>query len=334
MHIAFFILTCISIAWTAHSLRLPQSSSEAPSDHPVIIKFDQPKRKNAGEGSEYNAHPSINDLYLSTLRDTLTGTALQSPEIQPGIGSGLVAKPFNDKNRNQGSVWCESCYTMAGNARLSSAQNVLEQAMRDNVPGDFVETGIWRGGTSIFARAVQRVHGQGDLRRVYACDSFSGLPASTTKEDGDNWSKMTFLSVSLDQVRNNFERFQMLDNNVLFVKGFFSQSLPVLRTHFQDEGRHISVLRGDGDMFESYYDILFNLYEFVPVGGYFICDDCPGIKEAENAVQQFRRHHKITEEILSVRGSASGTFWRKEREVLTDYAYYVKWNSTRKALLS
>ena len=34
------------------------------------------------------------------------------------------------------------------------------------------------------------------------------------------------------------------------------------------------MLYGDGDMFESFYDILYNLYEFVPVGGWFVCDDC------------------------------------------------------------
>jgi len=331
MHGAFFILTCIAFAWGASSLRTPQSFGEALSDHEVIIKFNQPRRTGAGEGSEYIANPSIQDLYLSTLRDTLTGTALQSPEIPPG--SRLVAEPFNDENRNKGSTWCESCYTMSGNARLSNVWNLSEQVMRDNVPGDFVETGIWRGGTSIFARAVQRVHGQGDSRRVYACDSFSGLPPATTHQDSDIWSKMTFLSVSVDQVRDDFERFQMLDSNVRFVKGFFSQSLPILRAHFQDEGRHISILRGDGDMFESYYDILFNLYQFVPVGGYFICDDCPYIFEAERAVQQFRLRHKITEEISPVRGSIGGTFWRKEQEVFVDYAYYVEWNSTRTALL-
>merc|ERR1719428_552904 len=108
---------------------------------------------------------------------------------------------------------------------------------------------------------------------------------------------MTFLSVSVDQVRDHFERFQMLDENVRLVKGFFRQSLPVLRTHLQDEGRRISVLRGDGDMFESYFDILFNLYEFVPVVGYFICDDCPYVLAAQKAIMEFRQRHGINEQI-------------------------------------
>jgi hypothetical protein len=218
---------------------------------------------------------------------------------------------------------------MAGNARLSNVRSLLEQTFSNQVPGDFVETGIWRGGTSIYARAVQRVHGEGGSRRVYACDSFSGLPKASTPEDSDVWSEMEYLSVSTNEVRDHFERFQMLDKNVIFVKGFFSYSLPVLRKHLKDEGRQISVLRGDGDMFESFYDILFNLYEYVPVGGYFICDDCPSIQVAEKAIQEFRRHHGITEEISRVGGSAAGTFWRKTRSVPVDYEYYLKWNATR-----
>merc|ERR1719428_2154394 len=97
----------------------------------------------------------------------------------------------------------------------------------------------------------------------------------------------------------------------------------------QKEGRHIAVLRGDGDMFESYFDILFNLYEFLPIGGFFICDDCPQILPAERAIQEFRRIHNITEPISSPWRGIS-TFWRKERDVHVDYGYYLRWNATRK----
>ena len=136
---------------------------------------------------------------------------------------------------------------------------------------------------------------------------------STTESDTDMWSEQSFLRVSVDTVRDHFERFQMLDANVRFVKGFFARSLLVLRKHFQDEGRHISVLRGDGDMFESFYDILFKLYEFVPVGGYVILDDGTH-PPSQRAVADFMCVHAMTEEVIGHPNNVM-THFKKTRDV-------------------
>ena len=70
------------------------------------------------------------------------------------------------------------------------------------------------------------------------------------------------------------------------------------------------------DMYESYMDILFNLYEFVSVGGYFICDDCPKISVAQRAINDFRDHHHITDPLLKVQGSIDGSYWQKGAPVV------------------
>ena len=71
--------------------------------------------------------------------------------------------------------------------------------------------------------------------------------------------------------------------------------MPLLRMHLLQQKRQISVLYADGDMFESFYDILYNLYDLLVPGGWFICDDCGIILEAGEAVQQFRVDHNLTE---------------------------------------
>jgi hypothetical protein len=223
----------------------------------------------------------------------------------------------------------ETSYTLAGDAALANLEDISETIMSDNVPGDFVEIGVWRGGMSIYARALQVVHNQSDSRRVYACDSYSGLPKSTTDSNATKWEEEHWMQVSVDQVVGNFKRFHMMDDNVRFVKGHFVNTLPVLRAHLQDEGRKISILRGDLFVFEGYDDILYNLYEFVPVGGYFICDDCDTFEEANQAVHRFRSRHGITEEMVHANGTFGVTFWRKEKAVPVDYAYYLEWNATR-----
>merc|ERR1719386_535432 len=119
---------------------------------------------------------------------------------------------------------------------------------------------------------------------------------------------MHFLEVSQSDVEDNVKLFNALDGNVHFRKGYFSDSLPKVRQELKAQGRQLAVLRGDGDMYESYMDILYNLYEFIPVGGFFICDDCPGIAVAEQAVQEFRQIHGI-EETIYAQNSSHGTYW-------------------------
>lgn len=180
------------------------------------------------------------------------------------------------------------------------------------------------------ARVVQTVLGEEKHRRTYVCDSFAGLPLSSTSADHDGWNKMHFLEVSQSEVERNFEQFVPLDGNVRFRKGYFSESLPEVRKELRRDGRQLAVLRGDGDMYESYMDILYNLYEFVPVGGYFICDDCPGISEAQKAIDDFRNHHAIEDPLQIVNGSQFGAFWQKGSATPVDYAKYLEWCTTRK----
>jgi len=269
------------------------------------------------------------DVYLLSVRDMLTGTTMSTRSVPP-TDSVAVPAPFNKEFRWQGSDWCEYCFTMAGGARVQNVRDLVEETISAGVPGDWLEAGTWRGGCSIMARVVQTVLGEEKQRRTYVCDSFAGLPLSSTSADEDKWNKMHYLEVSQSEVEANFEQFVPLDDNVRFRKGYFSESLPEVRKELQRDGRQLAVLRGDGDMYESYTDILYNLYEFVSVGGYFICDDCPAIAEAKKAIEDFRKHHAIEDPLQTVDGSAMGTFWQKGSATLVNYTKYLEWNATRK----
>mmetsp|Transcript_122434 Transcript_122434/g.222656 ORF Transcript_122434/g.222656 Transcript_122434/m.222656 type:complete len:347 (-) Transcript_122434:155-1195(-) len=269
--------------------------------------------------------------YLDLVRDTLTGSVLRTPEVQPDQGdiSTLRQTPFNETNRLNGMGWCQECFTMAGGARVQNVRELVEKTISENIPGDFLEAGAWRGGCSIMARTVQMTMDQGANRRTYVCDSFSGLPLSSNKQDGDYWSKMKFLEVSQEEVEQNFKSFQALDSNVQFRKGYFSDTMPVIRQELKQQGRQLAVLRGDGDMYESYMDILYNLYDSIAAGGYFICDDCPTIPEAQRAIDDFRAHHGISSPFQTIH-SHMGLFWQKEKTSSSvDYDWYLKWNATR-----
>lgn len=217
--------------------------------------------------------------------------------VQPGA-SRAVRKAGND--------WPPHAETMVGRARLDNVLDCAATALADRVPGDFVETGVWRGGTSIFLRAILEVLGgpdDGD-RRVWACDSFRGLPEATLDIDVPmKFHTYDALAVGVDAVRAAFERYGLLDDRVEFVEGWFCDTLPGLPVDA------IAVLRLDGDMYESTMDALTALEPKVSPGGFVIIDDYGGIEACRTAVGDYRESAGIDAPIETV--DWTGAWWRK-----------------------
>lgn len=214
------------------------------------------------------------------------------------LGVVLVApKPYSEGEREAGGNWPLFGYTMTGLARLNILQSCVEDVVSRGIPGDLVETGVWRGGSAIFMRAMLKRLGVTD-RTVWAADSFEGLPAPDPKRSplaGEaDLSRLSFLKVSLEQVRANFRRFSLLDDQVCFLKGWFKDTLaaaPIER---------ISILRLDGDLYESTMDALVPLYPKVSPGGYVIVDDYYSWPGCRRAVDEYRSRNGITAELNRV----------------------------------
>ena len=82
---------------------------------------------------------------------------------------------FNAAFREEGRDWPADAETMIGLKRLANLRQCVESVLADEVPGDLIETGVWRGGATIFMRAILAAHGVTD-RTVWVADSFEGLP--------------------------------------------------------------------------------------------------------------------------------------------------------------
>jgi len=175
------------------------------------------------------------------------------------------------QQRQEGTIWPGYADTMIGLKRLDNLQFCVETAIREGIEGDFIEAGVWRGGACIFMRGVLAAYGIED-RKVYVADSFEGLPKPDLQrfpsEEGDkHHTHNKFLAVSQDEVENNFRRYGLLDDQVVFLKGWFKDTLasaPIER---------LSVLRLDGDMYGATMDTLKNLYPKLSRGGFCIIDD-------------------------------------------------------------
>jgi O-methyltransferase len=211
------------------------------------------------------------------------------------------------ERRAEGRDWPADAETMIGLKRLNNLQFCIEQVLRDDVPGDFIETGVWRGGACIFMRAALQAYGDA-TRQVWVADSFEGLPKPDGRyqqDKGDrHWKKSDFLGVSLDQVKANFSRYGLLDDRVRFLKGWFKDTLPTAPIE------RLAILRLDGDMYASTMDSLQNLYPKLSAGGYAIIDDYGEILSCRQAVDDFRAANQIEAPVIPI--DLGGVYWQKQ----------------------
>jgi O-methyltransferase len=208
--------------------------------------------------------------------------------------------------RAAGMDWPRHGLTMVGLRRLDDLQTCVESVVRDGVPGDVIEAGSWRGGASMFMRAALDSLGESE-RTVWVADSFQGFPqAEPPRGDGYDLSNdlagCDFLAVPLVEVRANFARFG-LDRGVNFVQGFFQQTLPPLQ-----DGSW-SVVRIDGDTYDSVQVALRALYPGLSVGGHLVIDDYFSLDECREAVEDFRAECEISEPIEQIDWSSGR--WRR-----------------------
>ena len=216
--------------------------------------------------------------------------------------------PFDEQKRNLGTDWPAAAETMIGMQRLTSLQRCVETVLAEDIPGDLIECGVWRGGACILMRAVLAAYGDQE-RSVWVADSFAGLPQpDLVNYRADKDLKLhllgDILAVSEASVKANFKRYGLLDDRVRFLPGWFKDTLQAAPIST------ISVLRLDGDLYESTIQTLDALYPRLSIGGFCIVDDYHPIEACRQAVTDYREREGISSEIAEIDGS--GVYWRKQ----------------------
>ena len=242
--------------------------------------------------------------YLDLLELTLTGAILDDIGYAPGESPQLSAD-YDAAKRLIGADWPSHAHTMIGLKRLRNLRRLISRVLEDRIPGDFIETGVWRGGACIYMRALLMAYDVTD-RWVWVANSFAGLPPPNPERypanSGSNLHKIGLIAVSLEEVKKNFTKYNMLDEQVVFLNGWFKDTLP----HAPIE--KLAILRLDGDMYESTIQALNSLYPKLSPGGFVIIDDYILIP-CRKAVDDFRARNEIADIVEDIDGIAS--FWRK-----------------------
>ena len=262
----------------------------------------------------------LRDMYLDLMQKAITNEIYKDPPLKRSFFSKMMnlvgiqvrheaRRKFDQKNRTLGLDWPSVAHSMIGRKRMANLRFVMSDVIEKNVAGDFVETGVWRGGACIYARAIMKSYGVKD-RTVWVADSFAGLlkPDNDNYEadKGDRHHTIEVLAVSREQVEDNFRVYDLLDEQVKFIAGWFKDTLPMAPID------QVSVLRLDGDMYESTMDALKALYHKVAPNGYVIVDDYHAVKGCKQAVHDYLSAYAMGETVDIQEIDGVGVFWQRQ----------------------
>lgn len=200
-------------------------------------------------------------------------------------------------------------YTMVSYAGLSNVYDLCKKVEREKMKGAFVECGVWKGGCAAIMGFIAKKSG----RKTWLFDSFEGLPEPTLN-DGDrakdyasgrmsgSLSSIDKCVADLNDVKKIFFEILRLDpSNNIIEKGWFQDTLKSAK----NKVKNISVLRLDGDWYESTKCCLEDLYDIVVPGGYVIIDDYGCWEGARRAVDEFLASKNIKTSVDMVDSAAA-----------------------------
>ncbi len=208
-------------------------------------------------------------------------------------------------------------YTMVGYKRLSNVYELACKAEAENVPGAFVEFGVWKGGAAgVMAAVAKEAESE---RMTWLFDSFEGLPEPTEKDGthaaeyasehtlGRLRSIVKCVGPIEDVEKLFFSVLRIPREQVRIEKGWFQETLPGAK---QELGQ-IAILRLDADWYESTKYILEELYDQVAPGGWVIVDDYGHWEGCRKAVDEFFERRGLRHQLIPI--DETGVYFQKQR---------------------
>jgi len=254
----------------------------------------------------------LQDRYLNTVRMGLLGGLNHYASTDPNQGATTDYNKRNEclaKDWTTGAVLDNCIMKWDANERLLRVQDLYKKVLHQGIPGDLMECGVWRGGVTVYMAALLQAHDDAS-RNVWVSDSFNGVPNALRQAEGSSYDipddvkdmderqwggsvnergvsgqreDKNILTVEQVYVRDNFKRFDLLNEKVKFVPGYFNETLPFVSKKGLE---HLAILRVDGDLYSSTMDVLQNLYDKVSPGGFIIFDDYP-LFQSRRAIEDF-----------------------------------------------
>lgn len=189
-------------------------------------------------------------------------------------------------------------FTMTSEERLAALINAVKYLSRSEVGGDFVECGVWRGG-SMMAAALTLLSEGDTSRDLHLYDTFSGMPppsahdksldgrAAQSQLDNDPVNTGIWCHASIEDVRQNILSTGYPEAKIHLIEGKVEETIPMTQPE------RISLLRLDTDWYESTKHELIHLFPLLVPQGVLILDDYGHWQGARRATDEYFAERKI-----------------------------------------
>ena len=221
----------------------------------------------------------------------------------------VYKKPYDPSQREVGRDWPSRAESMIGLRRMDNIQHCVQTVLDDDVPGDLIEAGVWRGGACIFMKANLLARGD-TSRTVWVADSFQGLPPpNASRVPGRYRGRPAYAGRPRRRRGPGAPQLRALRGARRQGRSSWwgGSRTPCPRAPIEA----LSVMRLDGDMYESTWQAIEALYPKLSPGGFCIIDDFGSHQsQAGQAVLDYRKANGIDEEIVDIDGF--GAYWRRK----------------------
>jgi O-methyltransferase len=184
-------------------------------------------------------------------------------------------------------------FTMTSAEHISELVHAVQYIVASDVPGDIVECGVWRGGSSMAAAMALQNSGE-TSRKIFLYDTFAGMPMPDDVDvDSEGvsalgkWGRLQsndhnqWCYASIEEVRSNMMSTGYPPDRIVLVKGLVQETIPDIIPET------ISLLRLDTDWYDSYRHEMVHLFPRVAERGVVIFDDYGHWQGARRAVDEF-----------------------------------------------
>jgi hypothetical protein len=194
-------------------------------------------------------------------------------------------------------------FTLTSMERRWALTQAVNYIVRRQIPGAFVEAGVWRGGSAFVAARMLQELGETD-REMWLYDTFEGMSAPTeedvaaqtgakaevkftatqTGEDSADWCR-----ASLEDVRNTMSLSKYPADKLKYIVGKVEDTLAVPNQYPEQ----IALLRLDTDWYDSTRAEMEILFPRLVPGGVLIVDDYGHWQGAKKAVDEYFEKHGL-----------------------------------------
>lgn len=227
------------------------------------------------------------------LRNLVKNTANYLLEISSNEFPSKTDPIFNDIYQK-----CRD-YTMTSQQRLYSLYIATRYVIENKIPGDVVECGVWKGGSSMLA-ALTMLSMENTDRNIHLYDTYQGMSEPTPHDisdfEGDprkTWEREKKDELNLwcysplEDVQKNMFSTGYPKDKIFFIKGKVEDTIP------QIIPKEISILRLDTDWYESTYHELSYLFPRLSINGVLIIDDYGHWKGSRKAVDKYIKENNL-----------------------------------------